>query len=140
MGGVLPGRGWHPGGAGRGGALTPTLPASLRTALDAADDLKARDPVVLDLRGITDSTDWFVIVSGTSDAHVRGIAQHVVERLEEAGHGVYHVEGMTTGRWVLVDGVDFVIHVFHPESRAFYQLERLWGDAPLVRPQATGGR
>jgi ribosome-associated protein len=103
-------------------------------ALEAADDLKARDMVALDLRGLNDATDWFVIASGTSDAHVRGIAQSVVDRLAAKGIRVHHVEGLTTGRWVLLDFVDLVVHLFHPEARAFYQLERLWNDAPKFVP------
>ncbi len=98
----------------------------------AADDLKARDLVALDLRGLTDATDCFVIASGTSDAHVRGIAQAVLERLEGAGVRAHHVEGLPVGRWVLLDFVDVVVHLFHPEARAFYQLERLWTDAPRL--------
>jgi ribosome-associated protein len=105
-------------------------------ALSAADDLKARDMVALDLRGLNDATDWFVIASGTSDAHVRGIAQSVQDRLTEAGFKAHHVEGMTQGRWVLLDFVDIVVHLFHPEARAFYQLERLWNDAPRLVPAA----
>ncbi len=100
----------------------------------AADDLKAREMVALDLRGINDATDWFVIASGTSDAHVRGIAQAVLEKLEAAGAKAHHVEGLPTGRWVLLDFVDLVVHLFHPEARAFYQLERLWSDAPRLLP------
>jgi ribosome-associated protein len=110
----------------------PSGPVSL--ALEAADDLKARDMVALDLRGLNDATDWFVIASGTSDAHVRGIAQSVVDRLAAEGIRVHHVEGLTTGRWVLLDFVDVVVHLFHPEARAFYQLERLWNDAPKFVP------
>ena len=94
------------------------------------EDLKARDLVVLDLRGLTDATDYFVIGTGTSDTHVRGIADSVVERMKRGGFRTHHIEGITTGRWVLLDYVDFVVHLFHPETRAFYQLERLWGDAP----------
>ena len=94
------------------------------------EDLKAREMVVLDLRGLNDATDYFIIASGTSDAHVRGIADTVMERLHRGGHRTHHIEGLTTGRWVLLDYVDFVVHLFHPETRAFYQLERLWGDAP----------
>lgn len=105
-------------------------------ALSAADDLKARDMVALDLRGLNDATDWFVIASGTSDAHVRGIAQSVQDRLTQAGFKAHHVEGMTQGRWVLLDFVDIVVHLFHPEARAFYQLERLWNDAPRLVPAA----
>ncbi|NOT09985.1 MAG: ribosome silencing factor [Gemmatimonadales bacterium] len=102
--------------------------------LSAADDLKAREMVALDLRGLNDATDWFIIASGTSDAHVRGIASSVVDRLAEAGVKAHHVEGVQTGRWVLLDFVDVVVHLFHPEARAFYQLERLWNDAPKFVP------
>jgi ribosome-associated protein len=74
-------------------------------------------------------TDYFVIASGTSDTHVRSVAEKVVEWLAGAGCTVHHVEGTTQGRWVLLDFVDFVVHVFHPTMRTFYQLERLWSDA-----------
>ena len=107
-----------------------TLPEGLRVALDAIEDLKAQQLVVLDLRGINDATDYFVIASGTSDAHVRGIAESVIEKMGRRGFRTHHVEGVTGGRWVLLDFVDFVVHLFHPETRAFYQLERLWNDAP----------
>ena len=105
------------------------LPESLRVAIDAIEDLKANHVVVLDLRGLNDATDYFVIASGTSDAHVRGIAESVMEKMARQGHRTHHVEGITAGRWVLLDFVDFVVHLFHPETRAFYQLERLWSDA-----------
>lgn len=102
----------------------------LQAAVEAIDDLKANHVVILDLRGLTDATDYFVIASGTSDAHVRGIADSVMEKMGRRGMRTHHVEGLNTGRWVLLDYVDFVIHLFHPETRSFYQLERLWGDAP----------
>ena len=105
-------------------------PEALRLALDAIQDLKGSQLVVLDLRGLNDATDYFVIASGTSDAHVRGIAQSVMDKLDRQGHHTHHVEGLNGGRWVLLDFVDFVIHLFHPETRSFYQLERLWYDAP----------
>jgi ribosome-associated protein len=115
--------------------VNPRLPEALRLAVDAIEDLRAVQPVVLDLRGLTDATDFFVIASGTSDAHVRGIADSVIEKLDRRGHRTHHVEGLNGGRWVLLDFVDFVVHLFHPETRSFYQLERLWGDAPelLIR-------
>lgn len=113
-----------------------TVPESVALAIRAADDLKARDLVALDLHGLNDATDWFVIGSGTSDAHVRGIAQAVLDRLDSVGMRVHHVEGLTQGRWVLLDFVDFVVHLFHPEARAFYRLERLWTDAPQFRDVA----
>lgn len=101
----------------------------MRAAALCADN-KAHDVVVLDLHGVTDMTDYFVVASGTSDTHVRSVARHVEEALAEAGITPASVEGLTQGRWVLLDYVDFVVHVFHPSLREFYQLERLWGDAP----------
>lgn len=106
--------------------------AAVRVVAAALADRKAVDPVVLDLRGLCAATDYFVIVSGTSDAHVRGMAEHLLTALAPRGVVPHHVEGLAQGRWVLLDYVDFVVHVFHPELRDFYQLERLWGDAPVV--------
>jgi ribosome-associated protein len=122
--------------AGRAAPRSHRLPAAVRAAVAAIDDRKGEGIVVLDLRGLNDATDFFVIASGTSDAHVRGIADGLTRAMDEAGHAVNHVEGLTTGRWVLLDFVDFVVHLFHPETRAFYQLERLWQDAPALRPGA----
>ena len=106
------------------------LPADLARAVQLATDRKGGDMVVLDLRGLSDATDYFFLVTGTSDIHVRSIAEHVVEELKKEGVRPSHVEGLRSGRWVLIDYIDFVIHVFHPAAREFYQLERLWGDAP----------
>jgi len=103
---------------------------ALRLAMRACGDRKAVEGLVLDLRSLTDATDQFVIVSGTSDTHVRAIAEHVLETLRSQGVRAHHVEGLAAGRWVLLDFVDFVVHVFQPALREFYQLERLWGDAP----------
>ncbi len=114
--------------------LTPR--EGVAAAVAAIDDLKGRDVRVLDLRGLSDATDFFVIASGTSDAHVRGIANSVVEQLHRRGARANHVEGLQGGRWVLIDFVDYVVHLFHPETRGFYQLERLWGDAPEITPGA----
>lgn len=113
--------------------------ATLRDVAAALADRKAIDPMVLDLRGLTAATDYFVIVSGTSDAHVRGMAEHLMTALAPRGIAPHHVEGLTQGRWVLLDYVDFVVHIFHPELREFYQLERLWGDAPVLTAHAPEG-
>lgn len=91
---------------------------------------KANDAVVLDLKGVTDVADFFLIAEGFTDIHVKAVANHVIDRvLEVFGAKPWHVEGMESGRWVLIDFVDFVVHVFQPEQRKFYQLERLWADA-----------
>ncbi len=124
-------------------AAGPRAPARVEAgdplawALAACGDRKAVDGVVLDLRKLSDATDYFVVVSGTSDTHVRAIAEGVLEALRERGVRAHHIEGLAGGRWVLLDFVDFVVHVFHPALREFYQLEGLWGDAPQ-RPVPAG--
>jgi ribosome-associated protein len=114
-------------------SLAPAeLGDELTRAVDLARDRKARDMMVLDLRGISSATDFFFILTGTSDIHVRGIAEHIMEELKKENVRPDHVEGLRGGRWVLIDYIDFVVHVFHPAAREFYQLERLWGDAPQL--------
>jgi ribosome-associated protein len=91
---------------------------------------KAEKTVSLDLRGLGAPCDFFVICEGGSDVQVRAIADAIVEGMREVGEKVWHVEGRETGRWVLLDFVTVVVHVFDAETRDYYQLERLWGDAP----------
>jgi ribosome-associated protein len=99
-----------------------------------AVERKGSDVALLDLRGLTTATDWFVLVSGESDVQVRSIAERVEERLaKDFDARPWHVEGLKQTRWVLLDYVDFVVHVFHREARVFYDLDRLWGDAPVER-------
>ena len=94
---------------------------------------KANDVVLLSLKGVSDMTDYFLIASGTSDTHVRSLGNSVLEDMKkETGQMAHHVEGLPQGRWVLLDYVDFVVHVFHPTLRNFYQLERLWADAQVI--------
>lgn len=100
--------------------------------------MKANDVVLLNLQGVTDMTDYFVIASGTSDTHVRSIGEHIVEVLRKEGFKVHHSEGLQSGRWVLLDFVDFVVHIFHPALRSFYQIERLWSDAEQISIETTG--
>jgi len=113
-------------------------PIALRAA-ELASELKANDIVVLDLRGVTDMTDFFVIASGTSDTHVRAIVEHVQAGLKTVGVSTNMTEGLAQGRWALLDYLDCVVHVFHPTSRQFYQLERLWSDATTVQLGAAKG-
>jgi ribosome-associated protein len=112
--------------------------AFAQRAAQVAADNKAQDVVLLDLRGVTDMTDFFLIASGTSDTHVRAVGEHIMAELKKEGFPVHHVEGLEKGRWVLLDFVDFVVHVFHPTLRNFYQLERLWADAQEVRLERAG--
>ena len=109
----------------------------LQRAIAALEDSKAVDIVALDLRNLSDATDYFMIASGTSDTHVRALARKVMEALEDASIKPHHVEGLSQGRWVLLDFVDVVVHVFHPTLRAFYQLERLWAEAPSMKMQGN---
>lgn len=108
------------------------IPPQVARAAELALDRKAQDVVALDLRGVSSATDFFVLATGTSDIQVRAIAEHVVETLAKEGHRPLHVEGLDRARWVLLDFVEFVVHVFHPQARDFYQLELLWGDAPAL--------
>jgi ribosome-associated protein len=116
-------------------AHTPTY-SSLDLAQRAAAillDRKGNDVVLLSLKGVSDMTDYFLIASGTSDTHVRALGNAVLEDLKkETGQMAHHVEGLQQGRWVLLDYVDFVVHVFHPTLRNFYQIERLWADADVI--------
>lgn len=113
--------------------LTPSeLSDEVARAMELAEDRKGRDITVLDLRGLSSATDFFLIVTGTSDIHVRAVARHIMDELKSDGVRPDHVEGVQGGRWVLIDYIDFVVHVFHPAARDFYQLEQLWGDAPLL--------
>ena len=101
--------------------------------VDAARDRKAEDVVALDLRGLSDVTDTFVICHGTSDRQVAAIVENIERRLRsEAGRKPTHIEGLRRSEWVLLDYIDFVVHVFVHEKREFYRLDRLWGDAPAL--------
>ena len=115
------------------------LPHEFARAAELLLDRKALDVTVLDLRKVSTATDFFLIATGRSDTHVSAIGDHLVDELKKEGVRPSGVEGMRGGRWVLVDYVDFVVHIFHPSAREFYQLERLWGDAPLrvIEPQET---
>lgn len=105
------------------------LPKQVALAVKAADDKQANEMVVLDLRKAHGFTDFFVICSGTNSRQVRAIADGIVEALAAEGEKPSHVEGYDRSEWILLDYFDFIVHVFMPETRAFYGLERLWGDA-----------
>lgn len=110
----------------------------LDVALRAAESKRATNPVILDLRGISNVTDYFIICSGTSDTNVRAIADAVEEKLGEAGVRPFGTEGYKEGTWILMDYVDFVLHIFHSEKRLTFALEDLWKDAGrLPLPSAS---
>jgi ribosome-associated protein len=108
------------------------LPADVSKAVRAALDKKAADVVVLDLRNTSAFTDFFILCSGTSQRQVKAIADSVEETLRAAKVRPAHVEGYDRADWVLMDFFTFIVHVFTPQTRAFYALERLWGDAEKI--------
>ena len=97
--------------------------------VEILQDKKALEITLLDLRKVTDTSDYFLLCTGTSEQHVRSLAEDVRDNLAATGEKVWHVEGANTRRWILLDYVDFVVHIFRQEARDFYALERLWGDA-----------
>lgn len=100
-------------------------------SVEALKSRKGEDVLVMDLRGLTDVVDYFVLCTGNSDTQVRALADAVVETLEQDGLGPWHVEGYEGRKWVLVDAVDVAVHIFQRSVREFYRLERLWGDAKM---------
>ena len=98
----------------------------------AADDVQAVDLEVLDLSPIASFTNFFVICSGKSDTQVKAIADSITKKLSKEGRKPLGVEGYDQGLWLLVDYGDVVVHIFHNEARNFYNLEKLWGDAPRI--------
>ena len=111
------------------GTTAESLPEPLRHAVEAARDRKAEDLLVLDLRGSDAFTDHFLICSGQSPRQVTAIVDSVLGRLKTLGVRPASVEGYTGANWVLIDCFDFIVHVFTPDIRRFYALERLWGNA-----------
>ena len=99
---------------------------SLTEAIEAALDKKAQDTVVIELAGICSFTDYFIICTGTSSRHNQTIAEGIDERLRKDGVRPLHIEGHKEGEWILLDYVDFVVHIFTARAREFYDLERLW--------------
>jgi ribosome-associated protein len=112
------------------------LPEQVDRALRAAEDKKASDLVVLDLRKAAGFTDFFVICSGGNPRQVRAIADSVMATLADEGVKPAHVEGYERSEWVLLDYFDFIVHIFGPETRLFYGLERLWGNAERIEKPA----
>ena len=108
------------------GAAAKAAPSLKTVVIDALADMKALEVKVLDVRGLTDVADLMVIASGTSDRHVRSVAQRVVERTKEAGFRPHGVEGQQDGDWVLIDLNEMIVHVMLPRVREFYGLEKLW--------------
>jgi len=119
--------------AARDSTRGPTLK---EVVLGALADMKALEIKVLDVRGLTDIADFMVIASGTSDRHVRSVAQRVVEKTKEAGFRPHGIEGQRDSDWVLIDLSEIIVHVMLPRVREFYGLEKLWDMTAAARAQA----
>jgi ribosome-associated protein len=119
--------------------MKQTSPESLvHSVIHWALDKKAEDLQVLDLRGVLDVTDYFVIATGFSEIQVQAIADAIADKSREEGLEFLGVEGRDAGRWVLIDYVDVVVHVMLPEERDKYRLDRLWSEAGLTEYSETG--
>lgn len=105
----------------------------------AIDELKGQDVVELDVRKLTDVTDYLLVVSGRSARQVKAIAENVIEKAKAAGVRPLGVEGLEDGEWVLVDLCDVVVHVMQPETRTYYELEKLWSAMEPVKGRADAG-
>lgn len=105
----------------------------VKLAIECAEEKKAIDTIVLDLRGITSFTEFFIITSGTNQRQVQAIADEIIEQLKKRMKvKAVRVEGYEGAEWVLLDYGDFIVHIFNEKSRTFYDLERLWRDAKRV--------
>jgi len=108
----------------------PRADETLKLILSRLDDMKAEETVTIDLRGKSAFSDYMVVTTGRANRHVGAIAENVVKALKEAGIKKIHVEGLPNCDWVLIDSGDVILHVFRPEVREFYNLERLWTQGP----------
>ncbi|HWR00444.1 MAG TPA: ribosome silencing factor [Chlorobaculum sp.] len=104
-----------------------------RRVAELSLEKKGEDVKILDLRGLTSVTDFFVIITADSERKAKAITDHIVDELKEDGERPMHIEGLDSLHWVLVDYVDVVVHVFQPDERRFYDLESLWSDAVVTR-------
>jgi len=109
-----------------------------RWIVEAALELKAERPIALDMRTLTSYADSFIVLTGRSDRQVRSITESIVQALKQQGEPPLGVEGLDDGNWVLIDCNDAIVHVFDPETREQYDLERLWRDAPRLDLEIEG--
>jgi len=103
--------------------------------IEALEDLKGKNIITLDVRELTDVMDTLIIASGTSSRHTRSLAENLVEETKKKGFRAMGIEGLDSGDWVLVDYVDTVVHVMQEDTRAYYELEKLWSMKPANRTE-----
>ncbi|MBI5374823.1 MAG: ribosome silencing factor [Candidatus Schekmanbacteria bacterium] len=121
-------------------AISPKKLTPRQMALKAAefaDDKKALDIIIFDVRKLTTVTDFFCICHGTSDRHAKTIAEDIIEQFKKNGHIPLASEGFSTCQWIVVDFADIVVHVFQKDARDYYNLEGIWGDAPVVKAKVS---
>ena len=116
----------------RGGLILELDNIQLKQIVEIVEEKKAHDVVLLNLKGISNVTDYFLIATGNSTTQVKAIADNIDEKLPKAGIPILRIEGLPDAKWVLVDAGDLVVHIMTPEQREFYNLERLWGDGKVV--------
>ncbi|MFS1233374.1 MULTISPECIES: ribosome silencing factor [Enterococcus] len=104
----------------------------LKIAVKAADSKRAEDIIALDVRNVSLLADYFMICSANSERQINAITEEIIDKEEENKYEVKRIEGKEGGKWVLIDLGDLIVHVFHAPERCFYNLEKLWSDAPLV--------
>ncbi len=109
-----------------------------RLAVGAGLDKKALDPAVIDLRGLSSVAEYFVIMTGTSDKHVQAVAGNVMDAFKALGYSRLGEEGFKEGKWILLDYGEVVVHVFLQAIREYYDIERLWIDAPMLEIESEG--
>ena len=110
----------------------PDADKTLNMILSRLDDMKAEETVTIDLRGKSAFSDYMIVTTGRANRHVGAIAENVAKGLKETGIKSIHIEGLPNCDWVLIDSGDVIVHVFRPEVREFYNLERLWTQSPTV--------
>ena len=110
----------------------PDAEATLKLILSRLDDIKAEETITIDLRGKSAFSDYMIVTTGRANRHVGAIAENVAKGLKENGIKSIHVEGLPNCDWVLIDSGDVIVHVFRPEVREFYNLERLWTQGPTA--------
>lgn len=109
----------------------------LKTVVKAADDKKAYDLMILNMQGLSPVADYFVIGHGNSDKQVQAIVKEIKDQVYKKGLSVKRLEGYDEGKWILMDLGDVVVHIFHKDERSYYNLERLWGDAPTIHVESV---
>lgn len=114
----------------------PDVDQTLKIILSTLDDMKAEETITIDLRGKSSISDYMVVTTGRSNRHVGAMAENVAKSLKENGLNGLHVEGFPNCDWVLIDSGDVIVHVFRPEVREFYNLERLWTQGPTAAKKA----